>query len=233
MSMDSSDYTTLEWDYDEEKKLFTEDFRIFESYKNKSQYDWHLFYVFHDINFLVFNDLIRQKYLKVIKRRVDGTLKPEAAPNVAGEYELLVAQLCNMFDIHPNDLEKFNDTPDARWTEPIYIRGKKQPIIPETRIHFDLSSIATAADLIKAHKQAMKDIGVKQPRRREYEHPDLVYAIHANRMLDRTFLEIYEDYRARKLTGYRKKSTPTFDGYDSLRRYYAKYKTDIKAHPDT
>lgn len=216
-----------EWDFEREKKEYYKDFRTFESYKYKSAYDWHLFYVFHDITFLVFNDLILHQYWQFVRRLPDGTKQPVNNQ----EYETAVHLLCSLYDIDRQDLEKFNALPDARWTRPIYGRKKKQA--SSTTLALNVSSSATSAKLVKEYKRRLKELGIKQPRRREYKHPDLVYAIHANLMFGKKFSEIYQDYVADKLAGYRSTDTPTYDSYDSLRRYYAKYKTDIKSHPDT
>jgi hypothetical protein len=232
--MEPVDYLDWEWDYDREKEVFTVDLEKFESYHNKSDYDWHLFYVFHDIDFLVYNDVIRRRYLIPIGRhQADGSIRYMPLSSEKDTFEQIIHALCVTFDIQLADLEKFNSLPDARWSKPIYGRKKRKAIKPSGKISLELDVSATTAEVVRAHKRILKQLGVKQPRRREYEHPDLVYAIHANLLLNKSFTEIFTDYSAGKLRGYRRSAVITFNSYDSLSRYYNKYKTDIKSRSDT
>lgn len=184
-------------------------------YKFLTSQSLHLKYVFEDIDFI--NEVY--KLAVIDSENVDDWIKPFKV--LANKYHIRTSDVYR-FKIFGNDLA-LQYALNTNFSN--IIKYNEFSDIIELRLKPNITDSEFRKLFKKIYKiQQSRKLSTNR-KRKPPEYPDLIYAIFKERLNNRTFREIYEDYQNTNLKYYLKNNN-SFSSEDMLEKYYRKYEPE-------
>lgn len=188
----------------------------------KSAYEWHCFFVFEDKEFL--KDLEK---LDVSYQAYVNNPSPKLNKKPILDYIDKKFVLADKYRINHLDLERFRNPRlnsasgiDYNVIEVLF-DWNSQNIAAILPLSIKKKEYIEAWNLIR---ELQLEHRLKQKKVKGPERPDLIYAIFKARMGQKTYREIFNDYKAKSLPGYSGSPTRSLYTVELLKQYYLKYR---------